>query len=172
MAEADGREGDVSAYVCRSHGRKVRQRKTFSVLAVNFGTQPEPEHKDDVTVSDKVVCMDLELLKSKFRGTMLGVLVGDILGKPYEGETIISDRKKIDLQRKLDNLEESKSRESVMGFTDDSAMTYSVAESLIEKRDLDIIDVAKRFVENFFQEHYRGYGNGCKLVSNMVLAFI
>jgi len=59
-----------------------------------------------------------------------------------------------------------------MKFSNDSAMTRSVAESLIEKRDLDIIDVAKRFVDNFYQEPHRGYGSGCMNVSNMVLAFI
>ncbi|KAL6440681.1 hypothetical protein ACFW04_003273 [Cataglyphis niger] len=104
--------------------------------------------------------MDLELLKSKFRGTMLGVLVGDILGSPYEGKKVISARKKIYLQRRLDMLEGTKFREPVMEFTDDSAMTRSLAESLIEKRDLDIIDVAKRFVESYYQEPHRGYGTG------------
>ncbi|EFN69445.1 Poly(ADP-ribose) glycohydrolase ARH3 [Camponotus floridanus] len=104
--------------------------------------------------------MDLELLKSKFRGTMLGVLVGDVLGSPYEGKKVISCRKKIYLQRRLDTLEGTKFREPVMEFTDDSAMTRSLAESLIEKRDLDIVDIAKRFVENYYQEPYRGYGTG------------
>ncbi|CAL1675890.1 unnamed protein product [Lasius platythorax] len=104
--------------------------------------------------------MDLALLKSKFRGTMLGVLVGDILGSPYEGKKVVSARKKIYLQRRLDALEGTKFREPVMEFTDDSAMTRSLAESLIEKRDLDIVDVARRFVESYYQEPYRGYGAG------------
>lgn len=60
-----------------------------------------------------------------------------------------------------------------MEFTDDSAMTRSIAESLIEKRDLDIDDVAKRFVESYYQEPYRGYGTGSISVSiNIVLVFI
>lgn len=104
--------------------------------------------------------MDLTLLKSKFRGAMLGVLVGDILGSPYEGKKVVSARKKIYLQRRLDTLEKIRFREPVMEFTDDSAMTRCIAESLIEKRDLDIIDVAKRFVESYYQEPYRGYGTG------------
>jgi len=44
------------------------------------------------------------LLKNKFRGTMLGVLVGDCLGSPYEGLQTISARKKVFLRRKLDKL--------------------------------------------------------------------
>jgi len=59
-----------------------------------------------------------------------------------------------------------------MEFSDDSAMTCSVAESLIEKRDLDIVDVVKRFVESYYQDPKRGYGIGCMNVSNIVLAFI
>jgi len=53
--------------------------------------------------------MDLELLKSKFRGTILGVLVGDILGQSF-GFREVSGRKKIYLQQKLDILEETKLR--------------------------------------------------------------
>jgi len=59
-----------------------------------------------------------------------------------------------------------------MKFSSDSAMTRSVAESLIEKRDLDIVDVAKRFVESYYQDPARVYGTGCIQVSNIVLAFI
>jgi len=59
-----------------------------------------------------------------------------------------------------------------MEFSDDSAMTRSIAESLIEKPDLDIVDVAKRFVESYYQNPKRGYEIGCMNVSNIVLVFI
>lgn len=45
-----------------------------------------------------------------------------------------------------------------MQFTDDSAMTYSLAKSLVEAKELDIIDVARRFVKSYYQEPNRGYG--------------
>lgn len=48
----------------------------------------------------------------------------------------------------------------VVQYTDDSAMTKSLAESLIERRDLDLIDLAKRFVKSYYQEPHRGYGSG------------
>jgi len=48
--------------------------------------------------------MEPILLKNKFRGTMLGVLIGDCLGSPYEGLTNMSSRKKILLQQWLDKL--------------------------------------------------------------------
>ncbi|XP_031832245.1 ADP-ribosylhydrolase ARH3 isoform X2 [Nomia melanderi] len=45
-----------------------------------------------------------------------------------------------------------------MPFTDDSAMTYSLAKSLVETKELDVIDLAKRFVKSYYQEPNRGYG--------------
>lgn len=49
--------------------------------------------------------MDLPLLKSKFRGSMLGTLIGDCLGSPYENEEVLTNGMKIILQRSLDKLE-------------------------------------------------------------------
>ncbi|XP_071574162.1 ADP-ribosylhydrolase ARH3 isoform X1 [Temnothorax nylanderi] len=108
--------------------------------------------------------MDPMLLKNKFRGTMLGVLVGDCLGSPYEGLTTISRHRKVLLQRRLNKLWNTKFREPVMVYTDDSAMTRSLAESLIEKQDLDIVDVAKRFAKSYHKEPDRGYGAGTATV--------
>ncbi|EGI59450.1 Poly(ADP-ribose) glycohydrolase ARH3 [Acromyrmex echinatior] len=104
--------------------------------------------------------MDSVLLKNKFRGTMLGVLVGDCLGSPYEGLKTISIQKKRVLQRRLNQLWDTKFREPVMEYTDDSAMTRALAESLIEKQELDIVDVAKRFAKSYHERPDRGYGAG------------
>ncbi|KAL6267129.1 hypothetical protein P5V15_000208 [Pogonomyrmex californicus] len=104
--------------------------------------------------------MDTALLKNKFRGTMLGVLIGDCLGSPYEGLEKLSRLKKTVLQRKHDKLWKTKFREPVMTYTDDSAMTRALAESLIEKRDLDIVDVAQRFARSYYENPDRGYGAG------------
>jgi len=56
--------------------------------------------------------------------------------------------------------------EPVMEYTDDSAMTRSLAESLIEKQDLDIVDVAKRFAKSYHEKPDRGYGAGTAIVSS------
>lgn len=48
----------------------------------------------------------------------------------------------------------------VMQFTDDSAMTYSLAKSLIETKGLDVFNLAKKFVKSYYQEPNRGYGPG------------
>lgn len=52
-----------------------------------------------------------------------------------------------------------------MEYTDDSAMTRSLTESLIEKQDLDIVDVAKRFAKSYQEEPHRRYGGGAITVS-------
>ncbi|XP_053985838.1 ADP-ribosylhydrolase ARH3-like isoform X1 [Hylaeus volcanicus] len=104
--------------------------------------------------------MDLSLLRSKFRGSMLGVLMGDCLGSPYENEELLTKGMKIVLQRSLDKLEGPMFKAPVMQFTDDSAMTRSVAKSLIETKDLDVVDLAKKFVKSYYLEPNRGYGPG------------
>lgn len=49
--------------------------------------------------------MDLSLLRSKFRGSMLGVLIGDCLGSPYENEELLTTGAKMMLQRSVNKLE-------------------------------------------------------------------
>ncbi|XP_032685302.1 ADP-ribose glycohydrolase ARH3-like isoform X2 [Odontomachus brunneus] len=51
-----------------------------------------------------------------------------------------------------------------MQFTDDSAMTRSLAESLVERKSLDIIDIARRFVKSYYHEPNRGYGANVRTV--------
>lgn len=53
----------------------------------------------------------------------------------------------------------------VMRFTDDTAMTLTIAKSLVEKRTVDPIDIAKGFVQDYYQEPNRGYGAGVVTVS-------
>ncbi|XP_066590261.1 ADP-ribosylhydrolase ARH3-like [Prorops nasuta] len=102
--------------------------------------------------------MDLPLIRSKFRGTMLGVLAGDCLGSPYEGDSPLSTGEKLVLQKSLDKLEGPSYKAPVMKYTDDSAMSKAVAESLAEKEKLSIEDLAIKFVKAYFREPHRGYG--------------
>lgn len=103
---------------------------------------------------------ELAVLRGKFSGSMLGVLAGDCLGSPYEAEETLTSGMKLVLQRSLDKLEGPTYKAPVMQFTDDSAMTLCLAESLVEKTGLDIVDLAKRFVKTYYKEPNRGYGPG------------
>lgn len=137
--------------------------------------------------------MDLSLIKKKFRGCILGALSGDCLGSPYEGDSPLSTGEKIILQKSFDKLEGVYYRGKiifkfhftvlmdfldneliffiyffsapVMQYTDDSAMTKCLAESLIEKKNLDLVDVVKKFVKSYYREPNRGYGQSVITVS-------
>lgn len=94
-------------------------------------------------------------LASKFRGCLLGSLLGDCLGAPFEGDVEIS---KSVLQNYFDKLEGPYFKSPVKQYTDDAAMTKCLAESLITQGKFDALDVAKRFVKEYFNEPRRGYG--------------
>ncbi|MFN3284944.1 MAG: ADP-ribosylglycohydrolase family protein [bacterium] len=89
---------------------------------------------------------------SKFTGCLLGTAIGDSLGAAREG-----------------SLEIAETREIGPRYTDDTAMTIGVAESLIRCRGFDGEDMARRFVENFFREPWRGYGAGPPRIFTMML---
>ncbi|XP_046384990.1 ADP-ribose glycohydrolase ARH3-like [Ischnura elegans] len=96
------------------------------------------------------------LMASKFRGCMLGVLVGDCLGFPYEDDVKPSY---VVLQNFFDTLESSTVKAPRLIYTDDTAMTHCIAESLIKKKEVDARDLAKRFVKEYLnQPPDRGYG--------------
>lgn len=97
-------------------------------------------------------------LASKFRGCLIGGLLGDCIGAPFEGDFPVS---KTVLKNYLSNfLSDSPRTGSVqlLSYTDDTAMTLSVAKSLVEKRTFDPKDMAKKFVDEFFHQPKRGYG--------------
>ncbi|KAF4522006.1 hypothetical protein B566_EDAN010855 [Ephemera danica] len=95
------------------------------------------------------------LIANKFRGCMLGSLLGDCLGAPFEGEPRVA---KIVLQNYFDKLCGPYFNAPVKQYTDDTAMTKSVAESLLSQNGFDALDMARRFVKEYFQQPRRGYG--------------
>ncbi|XP_071448801.1 ADP-ribosylhydrolase ARH3-like [Hetaerina americana] len=95
------------------------------------------------------------MMTSKFRGCLLASLLGDCLGSPYEGDLRPSP---VVLRKYFDTLEGSNHKAPLLQYTDDTAMTNCVAESLIAKENLDVSDLAKRFVKEYFNQPRRGYG--------------
>ena len=106
----------------------------------------------------------VEILRSKFRGCLLGALFGDALGARFEctyfNEPVPSHEFE---QFSKENLSKYQGKESVnklFHFTDDSAMTMALCRSLLAKKTFNIKDLAKQFTDTFFREPRRGYGTG------------
>lgn len=83
---------------------------------------------------------------------MIGVLVGDCLGKNFEG---ISNPNMSHLIHVLDKLENCK-----FEYTDDTALTKAVCTSLIKSKALDVANMAESLVTVFEREPWRGYASG------------
>ncbi|XP_015792774.1 poly(ADP-ribose) glycohydrolase ARH3 [Tetranychus urticae] len=94
-------------------------------------------------------------LRSRFRGCLLGVHVGDTFGAPFENDEVISRKL---LQNYLNNLVAGKSNNQIFPYTDDTLMTRAVAQSLVAHKGFNATDLAKRFAQDFFENPKRGYG--------------
>jgi len=116
------------------------------------------DKKEDLSeMNGKMMIQKCPDLASRFRGCMLGSLVGDCLGQPFEGE----DRpiSKSVLNSYFEKLHDSSLKVPYKAYTDDTAMTFSVAQSLINKNQFDPQDMAKKFVDEFYAHPRRGYGS-------------
>lgn len=85
----------------------------------------------------------------------MGGLIGDCFGAPFEGLLPLPE-KVIDHVNKL----KAPGFKVVQTYTDDTAMSWDLAESLIEKKQFAAKDMAKKFTNTFFKEIKvnRGYG--------------
>ncbi len=95
-------------------------------------------------------------IHSKFQGTMLGSALGDAIGELAfrfsERERLLSE---VDGSAKL-------------VYTDDTAMSIALAESLVEVGDIDQHHLGDSFYQHYLKEPWRGYGAGPPQVFNMV----
>ncbi|MEX0937350.1 MAG: ADP-ribosylglycohydrolase family protein [Pirellulales bacterium] len=98
--------------------------------------------------------MNTTSLRSRFRGVLLGVAVGDALGAPFEGNAHVSPNSVNLLTTQPHDLR----------YTDDTHMTIGMAESLLSRRGFDGAHMAETFARNFDAEPWRGYGPGPPLV--------
>lgn len=83
----------------------------------------------------------------RYRGALVGTAVGDALGAPVEGRH--SPRGYV---ATLD------SRSDDLRYTDDTAMTIALAESLVERGGFDGDHLAHTFARHYATEPWRGYG--------------
>ncbi|GAB1604037.1 ADP-ribose glycohydrolase ARH3-like [Argonauta hians] len=96
-------------------------------------------------------------LASKFRGCLLGALVGDCLGEEFEFAAVNTE-KIVKFIKKLENESPEKRKQSLC-YTDDTEMRISIEESLLEKNGFDKKDMANKFAERYrVSPPVRSYG--------------
>ncbi|KAK3095103.1 hypothetical protein FSP39_010370 [Pinctada imbricata] len=100
-------------------------------------------------------------LLSRFKGALVGAVLGDCIGAYFEFEWApsIEKEKIVNLVNKIEAESKKDKKKKVWEFTDDTAMTRSVARSLIAHPDFSSVDMAKKFTEEYHKEPDRGYGN-------------
>jgi poly(ADP-ribose) glycohydrolase ARH3 len=98
-------------------------------------------------------------LADRFRGVMVGTVVGDCLGRPMEGSR----------EPDLAYIDEMVERLPMLSYSDDTVMTIELAESLLERGGFDGADMGRRFAEAWHEEPHRGYGSNIVHVFNAVL---
>ena len=95
-------------------------------------------------------------MESKYRGGMVGSALGDAIG-----EVAFFHPTRESLCAHLEKLE-------IYRYTDDTAMSIGIAESIVNTGCLDKQDLGKTFRENFTREPWRGYASGPPNVFSMV----
>jgi poly(ADP-ribose) glycohydrolase ARH3 len=93
----------------------------------------------------------MEKKLSKFIGSLVGTAIGDSLGARFEGISGLQEVKEIGPR-----------------YTDDTAMTIGVAESLIEHKGFNYWHMAERFIQNYEREPWRRYGSGPPRIFRMM----
>jgi poly(ADP-ribose) glycohydrolase ARH3 len=95
-------------------------------------------------------------IKEKYLGGMVGSALGDAIG-----ELAFLHCKKQDLCTQLD-------RSKQLRYTDDTAMSIGLAESILKTGCLDEQDLGETFRNNFGKEPWRGYASGPPALFSMV----
>jgi ADP-ribosylglycohydrolase len=112
-------------------------------------------------------------LLDKFKGCILGAAVGDALGMSVERLTReqiketygrVMDYMKAD-PRTYKDLHTLKPGQ----YTDDTALTAVIAESLIAQNGVDIDDIARKHVERYLQDPRLGWGRATKAAFEQLL---
>ncbi|XP_066573256.1 ADP-ribosylhydrolase ARH3 [Amia ocellicauda] len=104
---------------------------------------------------------------SRFRGALVGAVLGDCIGGEFEGaEEVPLDR----VLQHLNSLEQENRGDAILQYSDDTAMTRCVAQSLLTRGEFDQVDLAHRFAEEYRQSPARGYGAGVVAVLRRLLS--
>ncbi|XP_055335834.1 ADP-ribosylhydrolase ARH3-like [Paramacrobiotus metropolitanus] len=104
--------------------------------------------KSSIVGSEKILekdCQDKML--SQYRGCLLGALVGDCLGRVFEGA-----RPPVQVSEIEAEIAARKGRKFPLPYTDDTAMCHALAASLIRSGSFDARDMAKSFADKYDAE--------------------
>ncbi|XP_030074664.1 ADP-ribosylhydrolase ARH3 [Microcaecilia unicolor] len=104
---------------------------------------------------------------SRFRGALLGALLGDCLGSDFEGHYPLPAARVV---RFLRSVEEAQREPGFLLYTDDTAMTRGLVRSLLSTPAFDEVDMAKRFAEDYKKDPDRGYGMSVVVVFEKLLS--
>ena len=90
-------------------------------------------------------------LKSRFRGALVGALVGDCLGAYWETQSWHGIHPIEDVKRRFaEQVAQTQSKKApVITYTDDTALTFAIADSLIECGGFDADHMARRLEPRF-----------------------
>jgi poly(ADP-ribose) glycohydrolase ARH3 len=91
-----------------------------------------------------------ETMREKYRGAILGTAIGDALGSVYEGTPRLVPQ---EIQYLLTDPHH-------LRYTDDTAMTIAMAESLIARGAFDQDHMAETFANAYWADPGRRYGGG------------
>jgi poly(ADP-ribose) glycohydrolase ARH3 len=114
-------------------------------------SSPEERALDDaVEVDGSLTSAAGEAIREKYRGAILGAAIGDALGSVYEGTPRLVHE---DIEYLLSDPHD-------LRYTDDTAMTIAMAESLIARGAFDQDHMAETFAAAYWAEPGRPYGLG------------
>lgn len=98
----------------------------------------------------------------RFQGCLVGALIGDCLGAPFENTCFAGGIPKERIVNTINPEKMSTKENGSRKYTDDTAMTKSICSSLLHCNKFDSVDMANRFTKSFFNDKNRGYGGGVR----------
>lgn len=93
--------------------------------------------------------IDTQRLRDRCRGTLVGAALGDAVGAPFEGDQAPRNEAVVELLWGVKELR----------YTDDTAMTIAVAESIVDRAGLDQESLVESLAGRFEADPARGYGS-------------
>ena len=128
--------------------RKPRQPICASMTS--FDEHAQYQHPMARSPTIVWVCQDrvnMAALRNRFRGALLGALVGDCMGAYWETGSWKGVHPIEDVRERIkEQLRQTQSKKApVITYTDDTALTFALADSLIQCGKFDAEHLAKRY---------------------------